>query len=68
MTVLNAAELSRLSRIAANPKRARAAKEVSLRDLQGHAREVARALLGDTSKVSKDAANTAQVLKSWSKK
>jgi hypothetical protein len=63
MTVLNAAELSRLARIASNPKLAREHK--SLKSLQGHARNVARALLGETRGVPEEAAKTAGVVKQW---
>jgi hypothetical protein len=65
VTTLNAAELSLLARIAANPKLARREKVRTFKTLRGPAKGVARALAGETKNVSEEATETARAVKRW---
>jgi hypothetical protein len=65
MTVLKAAELSQLARIAANPKLARREKRIALKSLRGYARNVGKVLIGEKTITSDDVERTAAVVKRW---
>lgn len=63
MTLLSAADLSKLAGIAMNPKFAKEHPIVSLRGLTGHAREAGKALLG--MRASESGQKTAKVIRQW---
>jgi hypothetical protein len=64
-TVLKAAELSQLARIAGNPKLARREKDSALKSLRGYARNVAKVLMGEKTNASYDVEKTAAVVRRW---